>query len=96
MSKNRFNSSALAGQSASSTLPEAASQPWWRFGIVWLVIGGPLAVVVASFVSAVLAWHGADEVLVETPSARIVPVQPTGKTPAMVARNHAATAADGN
>jgi hypothetical protein len=74
---------------------ERAGQPWWRFGIVWMVIGGPLAVVVASFVSAVLAWHGADEVLVETPSARILPVQPTAETPAMTARNHAATAAAG-
>ena len=68
--------------------------PWWRVGMVWLVISGPLTVVVASFVSAALAIHGADEVLVETPSARIVPTggQATGETPAMMARNHAATA----
>jgi len=96
MSKTQFKVPTMARQSSQSSTAEAANQPWWRFGIVWLVIGGPLAVVVASFISAVLAWHGADEVLVETPSARIVPVQPTGKTPAMVARNHAATAADGN
>ena len=78
----------LSGKSA-----DPIARPWWRYGMVWLVIGGPLLVVIASFVSAALACHGADEVLVETPSARHLPVQPTGQTPAMTARNHAATAA---
>lgn len=80
----------------SSTRPQAAGPeraPWWRVGMVWLVIGGPLAVVVASLTTAFIAWHGADEVLVETPSARIVPTsQVNSETPALVARNHAATA----
>ena len=26
------------------------AQPWWRVGMVWLVIGGPLVVVVASLI----------------------------------------------
>jgi len=71
------------------------TQAWWRYPMVWLVVGGPLIVVVASLGTAVVAYRGADEVLVETPSARILPVQPTAETPAMVARNHAATAAAG-
>lgn len=69
-----------------------AQPPWWRVGMVWLVLGGPALVVVASLATAVLAYRGADPVLVETQSARDVPVRPTAETPALTARNHAATA----
>ena len=31
------------------------AQPWWRVGMVWLVIGGPLVVVVASLITAAQA-----------------------------------------
>ncbi|MEK8050694.1 hypothetical protein AACH10_10620 [Ideonella sp. DXS22W] len=72
---------------------DAARTPWWRTGVMWLVLGGPATVVVASIATAVVAYRGADEVLVDTASARAVPVKPTGNTPAMQARNHAATAA---
>lgn len=74
-----------------ATTPDAA--PWWRVGMVWLVVGGPAVVVVASLVTAVVAYRGADEVLVQTQSARDVPVRPNAHTPALTARNHAATAA---
>lgn len=73
--------------------PVSAVAPWWRVGMVWLVWGGPAVVVVASIATGVIAYRGADEVLVNTPSARHAPVQPTGATPALMARNHAATAA---
>ena len=59
--------------------------PWWRFPVVWLVIGGPAVVVVASFVTLVLAWQGADRPLLETAA------RSTRDAPAMQARNHAAT-----
>ena len=39
-----------------SNLDKQSGKPWWRYGMVWLVISGPLMVVVASFVSAWLAW----------------------------------------
>ena len=71
----------------------ASQGPWWRVGMVWLVVGGPAVVVVASVITAVVAYRGADEVLVEPPSARHAPVSPTANTPAVTARNHAATAA---
>ena len=29
--------------------------PWWRFPMVWLVIGGPAVVVLASFATLALA-----------------------------------------
>ena len=83
---------------ALGTLPgDATPAPtaWWRVGMVWLVLGGPAVVVVAAIGTAVLAYRGADEVLVAAPSARHAPVQPTSQTPALVARNHAATASAG-
>lgn len=61
------------------------STPWWRLPIVWMVIGGPALVVVASFVTLGLALSHPDPVL----SA------PTGvsasELPAVQGRNHAAT-----
>jgi hypothetical protein len=46
--------------------PEAG-KPWYRFGIVWLVVGGPSLVVVAGIVTAVIAYRGADPVLTVKP-----------------------------
>ncbi len=46
-----------------------AGKPWYRFGIVWLVLGGPAAVVVAGIVTAVIAYHGADPVVQNQPGA---------------------------
>lgn len=62
--------------------------PWWRIGMVWLVIGGPLVVVVAGLVTAVIAAAGADDVLSD--AARRAS-QPANAVPALEARNHAAT-----
>lgn len=55
-------------------------RPWWRYGMVWLVISGPAVVVVAGIVTAVIAVRGADPVLDTRQGA-----------PAVQARNHAAT-----
>lgn len=61
--------------------------PWWRHRMMWLVVGGPLVVVVAVIATAVIAIQGADDVLPvkEHP-------QPS-QVPAMQGRNHAATPA---
>jgi uncharacterized protein len=68
---------------------------WWRFPHVWLVIAGPLVVVVASFVTFYLAAKSADLVLPTTPqgqSAADLGSEPgITMAPAMQARNHAAT-----
>ena len=53
--------------------------------MVWLVIGGPAVVVVASFATLVLALRGGDVPLREAQA-----VQPETLTPATQARNHAA------
>lgn len=69
------------------------SRPWWAFGHVWLVIAGPLIVVVASFITFYLAAHGQDPVLTKSGAEVDVnaPEARTSLAPAMQARNHAAT-----
>ena len=34
--------------------------PWWRYRIMWLVVGGPVVVVVAAVATIVIAVRGAD------------------------------------
>lgn len=63
--------------------------PWWRIGMVWLVIGGPLLVVVASLVTTAIAVVGAEEVL--TLPANVQNAAEASTLPAMQGRNHAAT-----
>lgn len=48
-----------------SASPAAAlpTEPWWRVPHMWLVIGGPLLVVVASLITAFIAVNHADPVL---------------------------------
>lgn len=69
------------------------STSWWRVPMVWLVIGGPLAVVLASLVTAVIAVRGADPVLGpgERGGVSERSTTPDAMTPALQARNHAAT-----
>lgn len=85
-----------------NTSPDDA--PWWRVPMVWVVIAGPLAVVVASLLTAALAWRDIDPVIVDAASGRVVgragdelptvrdPKDPLA--PAQRARNHSATARD--
>jgi uncharacterized protein len=56
------------------------NSPWWRHGMVWLVISGPAVVVIAGFATLFIALAYPDPVL-STHSA----------TPAVQARNHAAS-----
>jgi len=60
------------------------TQPFWRFGINWLVIGLPLTAVVASFITLAIAVSNPDPVLQAEATA---PQQ----RPAVEGRNHAAT-----
>ena len=60
-------------------------QPWWRFPIVWLVVGGPALVVVAAVATTVIAVRGADPEVRDQP--RAVAADPMA--PATQARNHA-------
>jgi hypothetical protein len=58
---------------------------WWREPVMWLVVGGPSVVVVASFATLGLALHYPDPVLQEQQTAA------KAMQPAKEARNHAAT-----
>ncbi len=77
--------------SASKNQPQVHAekgQPWWKYPIVWLVVGGPLIVVVASIYTANLAIKNVDPVL-DTSDKN---VKNRNELPAIKARNHAAEA----
>ncbi|KQP44585.1 hypothetical protein ASF44_27265 [Pseudorhodoferax sp. Leaf274] len=57
--------------------------------MVWMVIGGPLAVVVAGIATAVIAFRGADPV-VTAPQAPVAAEEAFELQPALAGRNHAA------
>lgn len=73
------------------------SAPWWKYGYVWLVLAGPIAVVIAGIATAVIASRGADPV-VDTDYYRrgieinkALAARDKAQLPAMQGRNHAAT-----
>ena len=67
--------------------------PWWRFGIVWLALSGPAAVVVAGLATMAIAFHGADQAVPEPTVPVVRTLDPATRTtaPALQVRNHAAT-----
>jgi hypothetical protein len=72
--------------------PTPDDAPWWRHAMVWVVIAGPLAVLVAGFVTLGIAWLHVDPVITDNTGASArgrVPIGPAA--PALQARNHAAT-----
>ena len=66
-------------------------QPWWRFGLVWMVLAGPAVVVVAGFTTLYIAITNPDPVLTVTPRSAMQERQGITHAPAMQGRNHAAT-----
>jgi len=78
---------------------QAPTGPWWRHPMMWLVVGGPSVVVVASVITLVLAVRHADPVVDHGAAAGSAHVSADDAdsaapalAPAMKARNHAATA----
>jgi hypothetical protein len=72
--------------SSSANAPSAnKAKPWWRFPIVWMVISGPAAVVVAALYTAYLAVVHVDPVL-DTSAGK---VSTLSQAPALQARNRA-------
>ena len=73
--------------------------PWWKFGYVWFVFGGPAIVVVASLVTFYLAVTRPDELVTEDYYRKGLEINQTlaqpekSLAPALKARNHAATPA---
>lgn len=71
-------------------------KPWWRYGYVWFIIAGPLAVVFAGLATAWIAVHNADPVIAHDYYRRGIEINKTlaaekALMPAMQGRNHAAT-----
>ena len=71
-------------------------KPWWCYGYVWLIIGGPLVVVIASFITLYLAISRPDAVIDDYYRKGIeinktLNAQRDPMAPALLARNNAAT-----
>jgi uncharacterized protein len=73
-----------------ATEPKVDDRPWWRYGMVWLVIGGPALVVVAAIGTAVVAVRGADPVVTAPAASRAGATVDAAQTPAVQARNRGA------
>jgi len=69
--------------------------PWYRFGLVWMVIGGPGLVVIASFATLWLALRTPDPVVDEDYYRKGVEINRAladkKLMPAVAGRNHAVT-----
>ncbi len=78
-------------------VPQTMAAPWWKHGHVWLIIAGPAAVVVASFVMAWIAVSNPDPVVAEDYYRRGLEINKTlaaqdkALMPAVQGRNHMAT-----
>ena len=71
-------------------------EPWWKVGPMWLVVAGPVIVVIAAFVTLFIAMRSPDTVLAEDYYRKGLDVNKmkadeAQMMPAMQARNHAAT-----
>jgi hypothetical protein len=80
------------------TTPDQEAQPWWRYGHVWLIIAGPALVVVAGFVTLIIAIRVPDPVVADDYYRRGLDINKTlaaekdlQLAPAMQARNHVVT-----
>ena len=72
------------------------SEPWWKVGPMWLVVLGPVAVIVAGVVTFFIALRVPDPVIAEDYYRKGLDVskmkpEEAQLMPAMQARNHAAT-----
>jgi len=75
------------------------NKPWWQFGHVWLVISGPVLVIVACIITAYFVMSSPNELVTDDNYRQFLDqkrAQGTkaiqgGEAPAQSARNHAAT-----
>ena len=73
-------------------------RPWYREPMMWLVLGGPALVVVASLSTYAIAVRGSDPVIerdaateAERVGKELTPEQRESQLPAIKARNHVAS-----
>lgn len=83
--------------SQQNTAAAQSSGPWWKFGYVWMIIAGPVSVVVAGIVTLWFIMGTPDPVIEEDYYRKGLEINKTldaadaDMTPAMKGRNHAAT-----
>lgn len=75
---------------------EVKQPPWWKLWYMWLIVAGPLAVVIASAITLYLAITRPDDVIDDyyrkgMEINKLIDAQRDGLSPSMEARNHAAT-----
>lgn len=76
---------------------EKLGLPWWHYGHMWIVVGGPLVVVIASFITLYFAIKVPDPVVDTDYYRKGIEINKTldakhdGLVPAIQGRNHAAT-----
>lgn len=70
------------------------NKPWWSYGHVWLVISGPVSVVLACIVTFYFIANSPNQIItgqdIEIENVKSAKIE-GGDAPAMMARNHAAT-----
>lgn len=80
---------------ATSNQAAASTGPWWKFGHMWLVLGGPAVVVVAGIATVIIAARGADPIVdpnySQTGAALSSHQVDKRYAPANTVRNHATT-----
>lgn len=97
---------AVTAPRSSATPPVVNAKPWYANAYVWLIIGGPALVIVASFITLYLAITHPDPAIddyyrkgieinktLDAQQGAAVPVegQTDAMAPAIQARNHAQT-----
>jgi len=89
---------AKVSQTAKIIHPEDG-KPWWKFAHVWLIIAGPVIVVIAGFVTAYIALSRPDPVIDPDYYRHGMEINQRlsesekSLAPAVTGRNHAATPA---
>lgn len=94
----------LSGDTRMNPATQAATSPaapWWRHGLVWMIIAGPATVVVAGIATIVLAVRQPDPLVAEDYYRRGIEINKTlaaqeeakALLPALQGRNHAVSPA---
>ncbi|MFS2164140.1 FixH family protein [Variovorax sp. Varisp62] len=93
-----MNATTTTATTTTATTNEQAAGPWWRYPLLWMVIGGPVAVMIASFATFWLAWRSPDALVSEDYYREGIEINKTLAAkkllPALAGRNHATTPAD--
>lgn len=86
---------------ANTPQPGDTAKPWYRHGMVWMLISGPAAVIVAGLATAYIAMRAPDPLVAEDYYRKGIEINKTladqdkAMLPAIQGRNHAVTPVTG-